>query len=75
MATAKPHASGTSPEDFDKGENPVGRIVALIAGAILLITGVALGVTIVLLPVGVPVAILGLALCVAAVGLGRNREK
>jgi hypothetical protein len=38
----------------------VGHLVAIVAGLILMFAGVAMGVTLVLLPVGIPVGLAGL---------------
>jgi hypothetical protein len=41
----------------------VSHVAAVVVGLALMFLGVAMGVTIVLLPVGVPVGFVGLALC------------
>jgi hypothetical protein len=56
------HASGRHLLVF--GERIVGHSLAVIAGFVLMILGVGMGVTMVLLPVGIPVALLGVMLFV-----------
>jgi hypothetical protein len=41
-------------------ERFVGHVLAIVAGVILMVVGIALGVTIVMLPVGIPVGFIGL---------------
>lgn len=40
----------------------VGHVAAIVVGLVLMFSGVGMGVTIVLLPIGVPVGLVGLAL-------------
>jgi hypothetical protein len=40
----------------------VGHVVAIVVGLILMIVGVAMGVTLLLLPVGIPLGLVGLGL-------------
>ena len=41
-------------------DNPMGHVLAVAAGVVLMIAGVGMGVTIVLLPLGIPVGFAGL---------------
>jgi hypothetical protein len=52
----------------------VGHVAALIVGVILMIVGIALGVTMVLLPFGIPIGFVGLALFLWGL-FGRAREQ
>jgi hypothetical protein len=52
----------------------VGHVAALIVGVILMIVGVALGVTMVLLPFGIPIGFVGLAFFLWGL-FGRGREQ
>jgi hypothetical protein len=45
------------------GERVLGHSLAVIVGFVLMIAGLGMGVTIVLLPIGVPVGLGGLLLC------------
>jgi hypothetical protein len=54
------HASGRNL--VKTGEVLVGHFVAVLAGFALMILGVGMGVTMVLLPVGIPIGLLGLLL-------------
>jgi hypothetical protein len=51
-----------------------GHVAAIIVGLILSVVGLAMGVTVVMLPVGLGVCLLGLALVVWGL-VGRSREK
>lgn len=46
------------------GERIAGHVFAIIGGFLLMVIGLALGVTMVLLPVGIPVGLVGLLLFV-----------
>ncbi|HEX8201513.1 MAG TPA: hypothetical protein VF590_13595 [Isosphaeraceae bacterium] len=46
----------------ESGERFFGHLFALLAGLVLMFSGVGMGVTIVLLPLGIPVGLIGLAL-------------
>jgi hypothetical protein len=50
-----------------------GHVAAIIAGLVLSVVGLAMGVTIVMLPVGIPLCVLGLALVVWGV-IGYAKE-
>jgi hypothetical protein len=45
------------------GERFLGHTLAVVAGLVLMIVGLGMGVTMVLLPVGLPVGLAGLLLC------------
>jgi hypothetical protein len=47
---------------FQSGERLLGHAAAIVLGLVLMLTGIALGVTIVMLPIGIPVGLIGLAL-------------
>jgi hypothetical protein len=46
------------------GERFLGHTLAVVAGLVLMIVGVGMGVTMVLLPIGLPLGLAGLLLCV-----------
>ncbi len=48
-------------------ERFVCRVFAFIAGLVLVVAGVGLGMSVVLMPVGVPVGLAGLFLCILAI--------
>jgi hypothetical protein len=50
----------TNRQIIHAGERFVGHIVAVVIGLLLMIVGIAMGVTIVLLPIGVPIGLAGL---------------
>jgi hypothetical protein len=52
----------------------VGHVMALVVGLVLMFAGVAMGVTMVLLPLGIPLGLVGLCLFIWGV-FGRSREK
>ena len=47
---------------LETGERLLGHTIAIMAGFVLMIVGLAMGVTIVLLPIGLPVGLVGLLL-------------
>lgn len=56
-------------------EQIAGRLVALVVGLVLIVLGVAAGVTMVLLPLGIPAGLVGLFLVIGALfpgSLGRR---
>ena len=53
----------------------LGHTVAFLSGLVLMIVGLGLGVTIVLLPVGLPLGLAGLILCVWAFYFGGRSEQ
>jgi hypothetical protein len=52
----------------------MGHVAAIIVGVILMIAGIAMGVTLVLLPFGIPIGFAGLALFMWGL-FGRAREQ
>ena len=46
----------------ETGERFLGHLAAVMAGAVLMIMGLGLGVTMVLLPIGIPIGLAGLLL-------------
>jgi len=52
----------------------VGHVLAIVGGLVLMIAGVAMGVTMVLLPIGIPLGLVGLLLFIWGV-FGWSREK
>jgi hypothetical protein len=50
-----------------------GHVAAIIVGLILSVVGLAMGVTIVMLPIGIPACVLGLALVILGL-IGYSRE-
>jgi hypothetical protein len=46
------------------GERFLGHTIAIVVGMVLVIAGLAMGVTMVLLPIGIPVGLGGLLLCI-----------
>jgi hypothetical protein len=55
----------TSGQDVAKGFGLIaGHLAAIVAGVILMILGVGMGVTIVMLPVGIPIGLVGLFLVI-----------
>jgi len=52
----------TTRELVNGGESFLGHIIAIVAGLVLMIAGVGMGVTVVLLPIGIPVGFAGLGL-------------
>jgi hypothetical protein len=46
------------------GERFLGHTIAVVVGMVLVIAGLGMGVTMVLLPIGIPVGLGGLLLCV-----------
>jgi hypothetical protein len=58
------------------GENLAAHIAAIAAGAVMMVTGVGMGVTMILLPVGVPLGLVGLgAFCWGIWGFGEARRR
>lgn len=54
---------GSAGQELAKGAGRlVGHVIALVMGLVLMVVGVAMGVTIVMLPFGVPVGFFGLLL-------------
>ncbi len=49
---------------LEKGERVVGHIAAVFLGFVLMVVGLGLGVTMIMLPVGLPVGLLGVLLFV-----------
>jgi hypothetical protein len=52
----------------------VGHVIAIALGLVLMIAGVAMGVTLVLLPIGIPLGLVGLLLFIWGL-FGWSREK
>jgi hypothetical protein len=48
---------------LETGERFLGHTLAVVAGLVLMIAGVGMGVTMVLLPIGLPVGLAGFLLC------------
>lgn len=63
----------TTREVIHAGEMIAGHVIALIVGVILMLAGIAMGVTLVLLPIGIPVGFAGLAVFMWAL-FGRAKE-
>ena len=59
---------------FRATEAAIGHIAAIIAGFILMVVGLGLGVTMIMLPVGVIVGLVGVALFVGGFFAHVNRE-
>jgi hypothetical protein len=57
------------------GERFLGHLVAVVAGLVLMIAGLGLGVTMVLLPIGLPVGLAGLLLVLWGLYFGARRDK
>ena len=53
----------------------VGHVAAIVVGLVLMVSGVGLGVTIVLLPIGVPLGLVGLGLFLWGVFLYTRRDR
>jgi len=56
-------------------ERLVGHVMAMIAGVVLIFAGVGLGVTMVGLPVGVPVGLLGVLLFIWGLAVRRQKQQ
>jgi hypothetical protein len=56
------HASDRHP--LESAERFLGHTLAVVAGLVLMIVGVGMGVTMVLLPIGLPMGLAGLLLCI-----------
>jgi hypothetical protein len=48
---------------LEMGERFVGHTIAVLVGIVLMIAGLGMGVTMVLLPIGLPLGLAGLLLC------------
>jgi hypothetical protein len=57
------------------GERFLGHLIAVVAGLVLIIVGLGLGVTMVLLPIGIPVGLTGLLLFLWGLYFGAQRNK
>lgn len=58
------------------GENFAAHVAAIIVGAALMVAGLGMGVTVILLPVGVPLGLVGLgAFCWGIWGFGEARRR
>ena len=55
-------------------EAAIGHITAIVVGFILMIVGLGLGVTMIMLPVGVVVGLIGVAMFVSGLFVHINRE-
>jgi hypothetical protein len=63
-------------ETLKVGENLVAHVIAIIVGAAMMVTGVGMGVTMILIPVGVPLGLVGLGLFFWGVwGFGEARRR
>ena len=60
---------------LEAGERFLGHTIAVVAGLVLMIVGLGLGVTMVLLPIGLPVGLGGLLLVVWGLYFGPPRRK
>lgn len=70
--------TGTQKKLLRGGDNVVGRMVAFVVGLMLMILGIAAGVTMVLLPLGIPAGLVGLFLVLGALfprSLQRHRGR
>jgi hypothetical protein len=47
-------------ETLKVGENLAAHLIAVIAGAVMMLAGLGMGITVMLLPVGVPLGLVGL---------------
>ncbi len=57
------------------GERFLGHLIAVVAGLVLIIAGLGLGVTMVLLPIGLPVGLIGLLLFLWGLYFGAQRDQ
>jgi hypothetical protein len=65
----------SSGKELAKGAGLVaGHVLAIVAGLVLMIAGLAMGVTLVLLPIGIPVGLIGLGVFLWGL-FARSREK
>ena len=67
------HVSGR--QMVDAGGRFLGHSIAVVAGLVLMIVGVAMGVTMVLLPLGIPVGLVGLLIFVWGLTAGTLRRQ
>lgn len=77
LETHRVPGESSSHEFVREGERVAGRLVALVVGVVFVIVGVGLSVTMVLLPVGIPLGVIGLVLiyggaCYGSVGSSRR---
>jgi hypothetical protein len=59
---------------LESGERFLGHMIAVVAGLVLMLVGLGLGVTMVLLPIGLPVGLGGLLLVVWGLYFAPRRE-
>ncbi len=59
---------------LETGERFLGHTIAVIVGIVLMFVGLAMGVTMVLLPIGIPLGLVGLLLCLWGVFYGAPRK-
>jgi hypothetical protein len=63
-------------ETLRVGENVAAHMVAIVAGAAMMVIGVGMGVTMILIPVGVPLGLVGLGVFVWGFwGFGEARRR
>ena len=67
------HTSGR--DLLHKGERILGHTLAVVLGVILMISGLAMGVTMVLLPIGIPLGLGGPLLCIWGLFYAAPREQ
>ncbi len=67
------HTSGR--DLLHKSERILGHTLAVVLGVILMISGLAMGVTMVLLPIGIPLGLGGLLLCIWGLFYAAPREQ
>jgi hypothetical protein len=63
-------------ETLRVGENLAAHVVAIAVGAAMMVTGIGMGVTMILIPVGVPLGLVGLGVfCWGVWGFGEARRR
>ena len=60
---------------LEAGERFLGHTIAVVAGLVLMIVGLGMGVTMVLLPIGLPVGLAGLLLVLWGLYFGPPRQR
>jgi hypothetical protein len=57
------NANDSNRQMLKTGERVIGHTIAVVLGVLLMIAGLGMGVTMVLLPIGLPLGLAGLVLC------------
>ena len=65
----------TQKKQLPDTDNVVARLAAFVGGVILIVGGIAAGVTMVLLPIGIPAGLVGLFLVLGALFPGSLRRR